>query len=223
MTEPAHKQQPALRALTLLLWAALAGAVWYLSRGMTIGSVLDMTPKNRILAALFLMALFVIKSLTMVLHSGLFYGAAGALYSLPEALAVGMAGSVLMFSIPFFIGRRLGRPGSERLLQKYPRLRRLRELETEAPFLVCLAARVAFFLPLDPVSLYFGAAGTGWVPYILSSCLGVLPSMVTYTLIGRSLSRPNITAVVLSAAAYAAGALLAIRFLWKRSGETGRK
>lgn len=55
-----------------------------------------------------LWALFAVKSLSIFLYSGLLYAASGILFPLPVAIAVNIAGTAVMVSIPYWLGKRLG-------------------------------------------------------------------------------------------------------------------
>ena len=72
--------------------AAWAGIMLFavLHRGdFTLDGILSYTPENPLLAFAVLMALFALKSLTVVFYAGALYAAGGVLFPLPIAILTG--------------------------------------------------------------------------------------------------------------------------------------
>lgn len=167
----------------LLLWAALI-ALCLRYRETLFDDILRYTPRNPWLAAGILVALFAVKSVSVVLYSGVLYAASGVLFPLPAALAVSLAGTAVMFLTPYWIGRRAGGEAVEQLMEKYPRLHALRDLREKNDFLFTLAVRSMRLLSYDVTSLYLGAAGAAFPAYMSASLLASLPSLVAFTVMG---------------------------------------
>lgn len=167
----------------LLLWAALI-ALCLRYRETLFDDILRCTPRNPWLAAGVIVALFAVKSVSVVLYSGVLYAASGVLFPLPTALAVSLAGTAVMFLIPYQVGRRSGGEAVEQLMEKYPRLHALRDLREKNDFLFTLAVRSMRLLSYDVTSLYLGAAGAAFPAYMGASLLASLPSLVAFTVMG---------------------------------------
>ena len=167
----------------LLLWAALI-ALCLRYRETLFDDILRYTPRNPWLTAGILVALFAVKSVSVVLYSGVLYAASGVLFPLPAALAVSLAGTAVMFLTPYCIGRRSGGEAVEQLMEKYPRLHALRDLREKNDFLFTLAVRSMRLLSYDVTSLYLGAAGSSFAAYMSASLLASLPSLVAFTVMG---------------------------------------
>lgn len=167
----------------LLLWAALI-ALCLRYRETLFDDILRYTPRNSWLAAGGIVALFAVKSVSVVLYSGVLYAASGVLFPLPTALAVSLAGTAVMFLIPYQVGRRSGGEAVEQLMEKYPRLHALRDLREKNDFLFTLAVRSMRLLSYDVTSLYLGAAGAAFPAYMGASLLASLPSLVAFTTMG---------------------------------------
>lgn len=167
----------------LLLWAALI-ALCLRYRETLFDDILRYTPCNSWLAAGVIVALFAVKSVSVVLYSGVLYAASGVLFPLPTALAVSLAGTAVMFLIPYQVGRRSGDEAVEQLMEKYPRLHALRDLREKNDFLFTLAVRSMRLLSYDVTSLYLGAAGAAFPAYMGASLLASLPSLVAFTAMG---------------------------------------
>ena len=154
----------------LLLWAALI-ALCLRYRETLFDDILRYTPCNSWLAAGVIVALFAVKSVSVVLYSGVLY-------------AVSLAGTAVMFLIPYQVGRRSGDEAVEQLMEKYPRLHALRDLREKNDFLFTLAVRSMRLLSYDVTSLYLGAAGAAFPAYMGASLLASLPSLVAFTAMG---------------------------------------
>jgi uncharacterized membrane protein YdjX (TVP38/TMEM64 family) len=62
--------------------------------------------------------------------------------------------------------------------------------------------RSLVFLPLDAVSLYFGASEADFGKYLLGSVLGMLPNVILSTCMGAALTDPASPAFLLSTAGF---------------------
>ena len=167
----------------LLLWAALI-ALCLRYRETLFDDIVRCAPRGSWLAAGGIVALFAVKSVSVVLYSGVLYAASGVLFPLPAALAVSLAGTVAMFLTPYRIGRRADGDAVEQLMEKYPRLHALRDLREKNDFLFTLAVRSMRLLSYDVTSLYLGAAGAAFPAYMGASLLASLPSLVAFTVMG---------------------------------------
>ena len=73
---------------------------------ITVDNIVSFTPGNPFLAVCVILFLFALKSVSVVIYGGILYVASGILFSLPAAIAVNLAGSVIMTTIPFLIGKK---------------------------------------------------------------------------------------------------------------------
>ncbi len=181
--------QKALRAIRTvflaLIWGAIIIACLTHLDAFSAEGIANFTPEDPWLAAVVMLALFALKSLSVVVYCGLLYGASGILFPLPVAIAVNMLGSLIMVSIPYLIGRRAGASAVEAIRIRYPRTERLYAQRQKNDFFFSFAARMAG-LPCDVVSLYIGAINVGYAKYLSGSLLGLLPPMVTFPVMGMS-------------------------------------
>ena len=212
----ALRDDPAIRktvrrvvmALLALVWLAILGLCFYYRRLLSVDSIVAYSPHSVLLAILLMLLLFALKSVSFVLYCGIFYAASGVLFPLPLALAVNVLGTAVMALFPYFLGRALGTEAVDEILQKHPRVRRLRDMREGNDFLFVLLVR-ASRLSFDVVSLFMGAIGVPFKKFLPASVLGMLVPIVTYPLIGMSVSDPHspmfrlsiLAEVVLAAAA----------------------
>ena len=181
-----------------LLWAAVILFCFVHRKEISVSEILHFTPSNPVLAAVIILLLFAVKSLTIVLYSGLLYAANGILFPLPVAVGLNLLGTAVMVSIPYLIGRKLGKNIVERVVAKYPKAEQLRELRQENDLFFTFFVRLVGLLPCDVVSLYFGAIGVRFRNYLLGCLLGMLPPCITLAVMGMSISNPRSPEFILS-------------------------
>ncbi len=173
------------RCVLALIWAAIIAALFIHKKDFTVEDILSLTPSNPILAAFTLLALFALKSVSVVLYSGILYAVSGVLFPLPAAIFVNILGTAVMVSIPYFIGEKLGGSAVERIAERYPKAERLREIRRgRNDFFFVLFVRLIGILPSDIVSAYMGAIRVKYLKYLAGCLLGMLPPAVIFPLMG---------------------------------------
>ena len=144
---------------------------------ITISSILGFTPKNLYLAAFVMLLLFATKSVSVVIYGGLLYAASGIMFSLPVAILVNTIGTVLMVSIPFFIGKNAGQDTMSKLVERNPKLEVLRDVPSKNELFISIFVRLIGMLPGDLVGMYLGASGIRYSKYITGSMIGLFPAI----------------------------------------------
>lgn len=193
---------PKKRWMTYLPMAAMAVCMLLfllLGRDVEAADLLDLSPRNPWLAALFLVALYAFKSMTVFFPLMVLYLAGGLLFPLPAALLVNLAGLAVCDAVPWLVGRCSAARTLEGLREKYPKLADMERLRQENNLLFALLARAVGVLPGDVVSLYFGAVGMPFGPYLAGSLLGLAPTMVAATIMGDNVSDPLSPAFLIAA------------------------
>ena len=203
--------------------AGCAAAFLLLGRDMQPADILHWSPANPALAALFLVALYAFKSMSVFFPLVVLYLAGGLLFPLPAALGVNLAGLAVCEALPYWAGRLSAADTLARLERKYPRLEQLEKLRQKNSFLFAALARAVGVLPGDVVSLYFGAVRLPFAPYLAGSLLGLCPTMLAVSIMGASASDPLSPAFLLAAGADAlivAFSLLACRRMLKKERQS---
>ena len=189
-------------ALLLCVWAAVI-AIFLMNHGnLTVQQLLDYTPKEPLKAAFAMLGLFCLKSLDFVMHSGVLYAACGVMFPLPIALLLNLAGAAIIVTAPYFLGRSLGTPVARRLREKYPKLANIEKLRLGNGFLTAMFLRVAS-TPLTIASVYMGATGMAFGPYLAGSLTGLIPVMISYAVMGAAADDPTSPAFIAGAGAIA--------------------
>jgi uncharacterized membrane protein YdjX (TVP38/TMEM64 family) len=185
-----------------------------------IGAVTRYNPPSVIVGMIVIIALFGLKSLSMVFPMVVLVAASGIIFdNLAVALITNTLGVLLQITIPYLIGRYAERGFVEKLLAKYKNLKRVEDFKNENELFLCYFLRVINVLPCDVVSMYFGAANTKSRNYYLGSVAGILPGMVVTTIAGAAVTEPTSPQFIISVSvevAFAAGSAIYYYFYKKR-------
>ena len=173
--------------LILLLLGALP--VWPFRRELTAAAIVSRSPGHGLLAAVFLIGLYALKSLSMAFPLSVLTAAGGLLFPFPAALAVNLAGVAAAQLVPSWLGRRQQDSLAE-LTVRHPKLASLGPVEPGRSGRTVFLLRLAGASPGDLVSLYLGAAGVPLGAYAVG-LLGSLPRVASATLLGSSLWQPG--------------------------------
>ena len=179
-----------LKILPFLVIGILVACNWDWLRHLTFEQIVSYTPENLFLAALILIGLYALKSLTVVFPLVALYMAAGVLFPFWPALLVNVLGLALCVTIPYCIGRFSGSGFIQWLNRKFPKIDKLNHLQMSNTLFSAYLLRVVSILPGDVVSMYFGASRSKYFPYLVGSILGLSPIMVIQTLMGENLDDP---------------------------------
>lgn len=170
----------ALTALGLIFWGQL--------RGLTGAQVLDYLPASLPLAALALIGLHGLKSLSLVFPLAVLQVAGGLLLPTGWAFVVNLAGMLVSLSIPYGLGRFTGNRLWHWLCGRFARLRAIERYEAANNLLFAAILRLVDVLPFDAVSWYLGSTGVAFGPYLAGSVVGNLADMVMNTWLGLALA-----------------------------------
>ena len=180
-----------LRIMFACVWAAIIALCFVNRDKITVDEIIRITPHNTILAVILMLLMFGLKSLTVVIYCGILYVACGIMFPVPIAFGVNFAGTAIMVSIPFFIGRYAGAEKIEKIAKKYPKLAEIRSIRANNDFFAAFLIRIIGLLPSDPISTYMGAIGLDYKKYLAGTMLGMLPSIIAFPLIGMSIANPS--------------------------------
>ena len=206
------------KGIPVFFWAAVILLCFLYRDRITVENIVNFTPENPVLAVGIMLLLFAFKSVTFVIYGSILYAVNGILFPLPFAILLNMAGSAIMATLPFLIGRRNGSGLLVKLTEKYPKLSVLRELPSENGFFLSMVIRLMGCLPGDVVSMYFGASGIRYREYLTGTLIGLTPSIVIFTVIGMSADDVTSPAFIISVCCEILTALTSIIwfFCWNR-------
>jgi len=184
-----HKLTNFIRAATaaapLVMIAIFAVMYFTTFRNVTAEQLLAYTPENIWLAAIVIIAMFSLKSLTVFFPMIVIVTACGmAAPNIWVALAINTLGIFCMMNIPYLIGKFAERRYVEKLIMKHKKMGEIIEMNMTNEVFFMFFLRIINCLPYDIVSMFAGSVGTKWKNYILGSMLGTLPGMVCCTVMG---------------------------------------
>lgn len=180
-----------VRAVAIIVAVVLVLALLPVIRELTVQDILSYSPNNVFLAFFILLGFYCLKSVVVLLPITILYISAGIMFPIPWAVAITYFCLACEMSIGYVIGRRLGRGGVEMLVKKNAKIGKLLAPSDSIFNTVCFFVRlVPGPLPLDVMSILFGATRVSYSRYIVFSLLGVSPGMIALVVAGNSISNP---------------------------------
>jgi len=186
------------RVLAVCIWGGLILLCLFHRDEITVENIVSFTPKAPVIAALVMLCLFALKSVTVFIYGGLLYAASGILFPLPVAILVNIMGTAVMTTIPFLIGKKAGKNMMRQLIQKNPKLEILQDIPNRNELFVSLFVRIIGLLPADLVSMYLGASGIRYDRYLCGTMLGLLPAIISFSVMGMSADDVTSPAFIIS-------------------------
>lgn len=157
---------------------------------LSVYAIIKYTPKDPILAAIVILFLYALKSLTVVFPLAILYLASGIIFPTWIAILINILGLAITFTIPYWIGRHFGDEAIEEIYTRFPKVKEVTKYQNSNAFFACFITRIVGFLPGDIVSIYFGACNTNFPVYLLGGISGCLLSIITTTILGEKLNNP---------------------------------
>lgn len=189
-----------LRAVMIVLLSL--GIIWYFASGkeFSVEAILNYTPDSYIAAALFMVLLYIVKTLLVFPPIMVLQIAVGLYFPTAVAILINIIGIAVEFTVGYGIGKFIGFNATDKLFKKYPKVRDMVESDKNRLF-ISYILRALNMLPMDVVSMYLGTAGFKFSIYIVGSVLGSLFGIVAATVIGMSLTDPTSVAFIAACAA----------------------
>lgn len=188
-----------------------------------IDTILKYTPPHPVAAALILLLLYALKSVSVFFPILVLEVAVGHLFPTGTALFLNFAGVLICHTIPYWIGYSSGNTVLEKLKKRYPKFATVLDAQLNNSFFSAFLFRSIHILPGDVISLYFGAAHTPYFHYIIGGMFGTLPGVVLATLLGTSISDPTSPLFLVSVISMVVltGISFLINYLYKRKVQKG--
>lgn len=208
-----------LRFIPLLLCLVLMAAYLLCGQSVSADSLKGFAPSAPVLAVGFLLALYALKSLSVVFPIIALNILGGFLFSPFWAMVVNFVGVGVTLALPYWVGRLSGSDLVEKLETKYPKFGHFFHQQNNDLFFLSFFLRAIFCLPGDLVSMYFGAISMPFGKYMAGSFLGMIPGTVAATFLGISITDPGSALFWISIGSTVGVALicLAAYCLWKKA------
>ena len=75
---------------------------------------------------------------------------------------------------------------AEAIRSKYPKVAALLQRRGESDLMFTMILRIIKVIPVEALSIYLSATGTRYLPFLLGSVLGMLPSCVLFPIMGTN-------------------------------------
>lgn len=212
-----------LKALPLI--ACIIFIVLFLASGndITVQTVLSYTPESPFAAAIVILLLYALKSVSFVFPIAVLQIATGHLFQTPVALFINFLGKAITLSIPYWVGRFSGSDMINSLQGKYPKIKKILDKQGQNPVFISFLLRTFCFLPGDAVSLYLGATRIPFPYYLAGGVLGSSLGVVLATILGSSITEPTSPAFWLSASLMALMAITSVIFYLRNSKKKAKE
>lgn len=197
------RQEKIYTLVMLAVWVIIIAVCLINRKNITVDGIVNFTPEQLLPAFALFMLFFALKSISIVLYSGIFYAASEIVFPTPVALLVNICGSVVMFALPYLIGRKAGRGAVSYISKRYPKTAVIKEIRAKNNVLFVFLVRLIGFLPFDIVSIYMGAVKIKFAAYLCGSLIGSLPMITLFQLMGDSINDPTSPQFIISASVQA--------------------
>ena len=189
-----------MKLVPIALILGLVVLIAFNYENITVENIVSFAPDNRILAFLVIMALYTVKSLSVIFPTAVLYISSGKIFSLKYGLLVNFLGLTIVLALPYFIGRLYGRNLVDEIYLKYPKALKINEFKDQAQWFFVSLTRMLKFLPGDIMSMLHGAIETDFLTYMVFSMAFRLPPMVANTFLGQAVKSKNFKGFFISTA-----------------------
>ena len=207
---------------TIAIIIVLIALFVYFRDQLTLRFIVNTISSHPSVSALVLLALYIVKSLSLFFPVVLLYMSSGLIFTPAEAIGLNILGIWLASTITYYIGRFFGASQVNKIYLRYPKVKRLINLQNKNEFFYTFVLRISGIVPMELGAIILGALGPAYRPYIFGSLLGLLPSMLAFTLLGYMISDPTSPgfAITLTASILTSfGAALFYHFRLKKQNE----
>lgn len=180
-----------MRHLPTMMLILIFSLSAFFGKNLSFDYLLNLRPKGLFAAAIFFLLIYTIKSLSYLVPILVIYAAVGTLFPLPFALIVNIAGACIVIAIPYWLGYFYGAGFMGTLFSKFPKIEEFIKKRSENAWLVSCLPRAIVFAPLKTVSVYLGSIKTPYYKYLFGSLFGLLPMLVSVTIIGSNITEPS--------------------------------
>ena len=156
------------------------------NRDFTIADFLELTRGNPVITSIAVIVAFVIKGFVVFIPYAVITISTMALLDFPAAIVTVIIGTIVNLSVPYWTGRLTKDDWIQKILKKIPKARPYFEASDNL-FLISFTLR-ALNLSNECLGLLFGSAGLKYIPYMIANGIAILPSAISYVIIGRDMN-----------------------------------
>lgn len=172
------------------LFCAAAVGTLLLTGVLDLDEIPALVRDNRLLAVTVALALFAVKGLSGVILYNALILLVALLFPLWEALIINAVGTALALSVSYTIGRFTKTKSLEQILQKHEKINKYFRTAREYGFVFCFSIHV-LGINMEVLGILLGMLRIGFVKYLVSSWLGIVPGMIAIVIAGNERSVRN--------------------------------
>ena len=158
---------------------------------ITTDRLFSAAPSGALNEMIFLVGLYIMKSISVFAPVVALYMLGGRFFPPITAIIINCLGLFMGMSLQYFIGRFSGKDIVDSIIKKWPKFESIIKNRQKDTTIFACFIRFAGGLPMDAVSIFFGANNLPYIKYICGSILGCLPDLIFYTLFAASLTMDN--------------------------------
>lgn len=175
-------------SLVVMGIAVIGGLV--AARNLSLTQIVNFSPRNPILGALFMILLYCIKSLSVFFPVIVLFLATGSMFPLPLAIAVTMTGLLAGSYVAYGVGELSSDKGAL-IVSRFPKLKRIMGDNPRGEKFMNFFLRINGLVPSDAVSMYFGAVRMSFWDFTWTTLAGHAPNALLVTMLGASIKEPG--------------------------------
>ena len=120
----------------------------------------------------------------LLLPGAVFTIAAGLVYGVAGGTAVALAGATLGSALAFLVGRYLLRKRVETFAKTNKKFGAIDKAIGDQGWKIVGLLRLSPLIPFNVSNYFYGVTGVGFWPYVLASCVGMLPGTLLFAYLG---------------------------------------
>lgn len=156
------------------------------NKDFSIADFLELTRGHPVITSIAVIVAFIIKGFVVFIPYAVIAISTMALLDFPAALMTVIVGTIVNLSVPYWTGRLTKDDWIQKILNKIPKARPYFEASDNL-FLVSFTLR-ALNLSNECLGLLFGSAGLKYIPYMIANGIAILPSAISYVIIGKDMN-----------------------------------
>lgn len=175
--------------LIMLLIAVIVG-VLLLTGTLDVERIIAAVRHNKPIAIAVILAMFMLKGCSMVFPYAAVCLGTALVFDIEYALIINIVGTALCISVSYLIGRFSKELTFDKVMDKYPKLKKYFDNAGEYSFTFCFAIHT-LHLSTEAQGVLFGLLRTPYWAYLFGSMLALLPSLAYYTVLGNDFDFTN--------------------------------
>lgn len=156
------------------------------NKDFSVRDFLELTRGHPLITSCAVIIAFIIKGFVVFLPYAVIAISTMALLDFPAAVLTVIVGTIVNLSVPYWIGRLTKDDWIQKILNKIPKARPYFEMSDNL-FLLSFTLR-AMNLSNECLGLLFGSAGLKYIPYMIANGIAILPSAISYVILGRDMN-----------------------------------